>query len=111
MTGKAEKKEDGQPILDQAGSTVGIYGAEKLKKIQKAYMEKQPHHIPLMFMLDVIHGYETAFQCPLGMGASFDPELVKKCAEIAAKEAAAGGIHAGVCRPWQIWRGMPAGEG
>lgn len=93
VTGKAEKKEDGQPILDQAGSTLGIYGAEKLKKIQKAYMEKQPHHIPLMFMLDVIHGYETAFQCPLGMGASFDPELVKKCAEIAAKEAAAGGIH------------------
>lgn len=93
VTGNAEKKEEDHPILYQAGSTLGIYGAEQLKKIQKEYMEKHPHHIPLLFMLDVIHGYETAFPCPLGLGASFDPKLVGQCADVAAKEATAGGVH------------------
>lgn len=93
VTGAVRESKEEHPAFYQAGSTLGIYGAEKLRKIQKEYMEKQPHHIPLLFMLDVIHGYETAFQCPLGMGASFDPELVERCAEIAAEEAAAGGVH------------------
>lgn len=93
VTGNIENNDVNHTIFYQAGSTLGIYGAEQLKKIQKEYMAKQPHHIPLLFMLDVIHGYETAFPCPLGLGASFDPESVKMCAEIAAKEAAVGGVH------------------
>ena len=76
-----------------AGSTLGIYGAEKLKKIQDDYLKTQPHKIPLMFMLDVIHGHKTVFPCPLAQGATFSPETSEKCAEAAAKEAGASGVQ------------------
>lgn len=79
--------------LKMAGSSLLLYGGEKLAKIQKSYMENQPHHIPQMFMYDVIHGMKTIFPVPLAQGASFDPVLARECASVAAKEAAAGGIH------------------
>ena len=59
--------------LRLAGSTLGIWGAEKLNRLQRQYMENHPHHIPLLMMLDVIHGHKTVFPCPLGQGATFDP--------------------------------------
>ncbi|MBR3517608.1 MAG: beta-glucosidase BglX [Lachnospiraceae bacterium] len=77
-----------------AGSTLGIWGSKRLRKIQEQYMKEHPHHIPLMFMLDVIHGHKTVLPCPLGQGAAFDPEAVKKGAEMQAREAAADGVHA-----------------
>ncbi len=79
--------------IASAGSVLGIAGAERLKKIQKNYMEKHPHQIPLLFMADVINGYKTIFPIPLAQGCSFNPELVKKCAEISAMESAAAGLH------------------
>lgn len=82
-----------QEEIDQAGTVLGVIGAAKLKTIQKNYMEKQPHHIPLIFMADIINGYRTVFPIPLAQGCSFDPELAKKAAQIAAKESAAAGLH------------------
>ena len=79
--------------IELAGSVLGITGSEKIRKIQEAYMKKHPHHIPLMFMLDVINGYRTVYPIPLAQGASFDPELSKECAKMAAKEAAVSGLH------------------
>lgn len=79
--------------LKMAGSSLLLYGGEKLARIQKSYMENQPHHIPQMFMYDVIHGMKTIFPVPLAQGASFDPVLARDCASVAAKEAAASGIH------------------
>lgn len=79
--------------IDMAGSILGTYGAEQLMKIQKNYMEKHPHHIPMLFMLDVIHGMKTVFPMPLAQGATFDPELSGECAAVAAKEAAVSGLH------------------
>ena len=76
-----------------SGSVIGSMGAETVKKIQKAYMEKHPHHIPLLFMLDIINGYKTVFPIPLGQGATFEPELSEKCAAVAAKEASVSGLH------------------
>lgn len=76
-----------------AGSILSISGAEKLMKLQDELMEKQPHNIPQVFMLDIINGYETIYSVPLGQGASFNPELSEKLAEMAAKEGAAAGIH------------------
>lgn len=76
-----------------AGSVLGVYGAASIKKIQKAYMERQPHHIPLLFMLDIINGFKTIYPIPLALGAMFDPELAGDCAAMAAKEGAAGGLH------------------
>ena len=79
--------------ISMAGSILGTYGAEQLIDIQKKYMEKQPHHIPMLFMLDVIHGMKTVFPMPLALGATFDPELSGECASAAAKEAAVSGLH------------------
>lgn len=79
--------------INFAGSILGTMGAEKLKKIQKEYQEKQPHHIPLLFMCDIINGYRTIFPIPLAQGCSFDPDLAYKAAQIAAKESAVSGLH------------------
>ncbi|MDO4337179.1 MAG: beta-glucosidase BglX [Eubacteriales bacterium] len=76
-----------------AGSIEGTYGAQYLMELQKSYMEKQPHHIPMLFMMDVIHGMKTIFPIPLGQAAAFEPELSKRCASAAAKEAAVSGLH------------------
>ena len=62
-----------------SGSILGSMGAETLKKIQKDFVEQHPHHIPMLFMLDVINGFKTIFPIPLGQGATFEPELSEKC--------------------------------
>ena len=61
-----------------AGSILGTYGAKNLKKIQDDYMARHPHHIPLLFMMDVIHGMKTIFPMPLAQAASFEPEMTEK---------------------------------
>lgn len=76
-----------------AGSILGTFGADTLREIQRTYMEKQPHHIPMLFMGDVIHGMKTIFPMPLALGATFEPELAEKCAAVAAKEASVSGLH------------------
>lgn len=76
-----------------AGSVLGISGADRLKRIQERYMEQHPHHIPLLMMADVIHGYRTVFPIPLALGAGFRPDLVRKAARAAAEEASAAGLH------------------
>lgn len=78
--------------LDNAGSILGTWGPA-LDHIQKEQMAKQPHHIPMLFMLDVINGFRTVYPAPLGIGASFDPELARDCASMAANEAALSGVH------------------
>ena len=75
------------------GSTLGVWGADKVVGLQKKYIENHPHHIPLLFMLDVIHGHKTVFPCPLGQGATFDTEVARKGAQVQAKEASAEGVH------------------
>lgn len=79
--------------LKLAGSTLGIWGADTIRSIQKQYMQRHPHHIPMLFMLDVVHGMRTIFPAPLAQAASFHPELVCQGASIAAQEASACGIH------------------
>lgn len=93
LTGPENQAGFTQREVELAGSMLGATGASKLRKIQKEYMEKQPHHIPMLFMGDVINGYRTVFPIPLAFGCSFEPELARKGAEIAAKEASAAGLH------------------
>ena len=92
-TGPMADKGFTEDNVNLAGSVIGSMGAETLKSIQKNYMEKHPHHIPLLFMLDVINGYKTVFPIPLAQGASFEPELSEQCASVAAKEASVSGLH------------------
>ena len=79
--------------LALAGSVLSILGAGKLRAIQKRFMDNHPHHIPLIFMADIINGYRTVFPIPLGQGAMFNPQLSRECAAIAAEESAASGVQ------------------
>lgn len=80
-------------VTSKIGSLLGASGAEQIKTLQDFHLDEDPKKIPLLFMADVIHGYRTLYPVPLGLGASFDEELAEKCCAMAAKEAAAGGIH------------------
>lgn len=77
----------------RTGSVLGEHGAAHLKDLQDRMMAKQPHHIPALFMADVIHGYRTAFPVPIAMGATFNPDLAERITAAAAREAAAAGVH------------------
>ncbi|MCA0901163.1 beta-glucosidase BglX [Microbulbifer agarilyticus] len=62
-------------------------------ELQRIAVEESPLGIPLLFGQDVIHGYETIFPIPLGQAASWNPELIKNGARVAAQEASADGIR------------------
>ncbi len=65
-----------------------LSGAERANRIQKVAVEKSRLGIPLIFGLDVIHGFRTIFPISLAEAASWDPELVEKSAHIAAEWSA-----------------------
>jgi len=75
------------------GSMLNVTGAENTREMQKLVMENSRMKIPLLFGLDVIHGYKTIFPLPLGEAASWDLEAIEKSARIAAIEASAAGQH------------------
>lgn len=75
-----------------AGGTFNVMGAEKVQALQKLAIENTRLGIPLIFGMDVIHGYETVFPIPLGLSASWDMEAIEKAARISAREASAAGI-------------------
>lgn len=77
----------------QIGGTFNIKGAEKFHSLQKAAVEKTRLGIPLLFGMDVIHGYETIFPIPLGLSCSWDLDAIEQSAQIAAREATAGGVN------------------
>ncbi len=79
--------------INMSGSVLGISGAKEMKEIQSEYLKNHEKKIPLLFMADVIHGYRTIYPIPLGLGCTWDTDLAEESARIAAKEAAAGGIH------------------
>lgn len=79
--------------LGMIGSTLSIVGAKKIRKIQDKAMSKQPHHIPMLFMADIINGYRSVFPIPLAQGCSFDTKLVERLAAMSARESAADGLH------------------
>ena len=79
--------------ISNVGSILNATNVEEIKEIQSEYLRKSEHKIPLLFMADIINGYKTVFPIPLALGCSFDFQLVKETAQIAAKEAAVSGIH------------------
>ncbi len=76
----------------KVGGLFGIIGVEKIKKAQKIAAEETRLKIPLLFGLDVIHGYKTTFPIPLGLSSSWDMKLIEQSARIAAIEATADGL-------------------
>ena len=91
--GPREKLGISQEMVDYTGSVLNVAGAKATKEVQEHQMKVQPHHIPVMFMSDVVYGYKTIYPIPLGMGATWNPQLVKLAFEAAADEASAGGIQ------------------
>jgi beta-glucosidase len=77
----------------QIGSLFNLTGAEKVNAMQRIAVEKSRLHIPILFGLDVIHGYRTTFPIPLAMSASWDLAMIEHAARIAAHESAAEGIR------------------
>lgn len=75
-----------------AGSVLGVTGTDKIEQIRKMCMEAQPHHIPLIFMADVINGYQTILPIPLALGCTFEDEAAWKTGDIMSREAAADGL-------------------
>lgn len=76
-----------------AGSVLWLNDTKRFNELQKIAIEESPSGIPLLFALDVIHGYRTIFPVPLAMAASWDPNVPEKTQTIAAKEARAAGLH------------------
>ncbi len=77
----------------EMGSFLHVAGAEPLRKLQKVAVEETRLGIPLLFAMDVIHGYRTILPVPLALAASWDPAMMEQAAALAAEEARAAGLH------------------
>ena len=93
VTGQASNSDIGKKIKDgKVGGLFNIKTVEKIKAVQKVAVEESRLKIPLIFGMDVIHGYETVFPIPLGLSCSWDMKAIERSAQIAAAEASADGI-------------------
>lgn len=93
VTGSAVEQGIAGEELTLTGSILGAVGAEEIRRLQKRCMEKQPHHIPVVFMADIINGYKTIFPIPLALGCTFSQEAVQTAGDVMARESAADGLH------------------
>ena len=93
-TGEAKSSNIAASIrAGKVGGLFNIKGEAKIKAVQDIAVKESRLHIPMIFGMDVIHGYETVFPIPLGLSTSWDTALIKKTARAAAKEASADGIN------------------
>ncbi len=76
-----------------AGSVLWLNDVKRFNALQKIAVEESPSKIPLLFALDVIHGYRTIFPVPLAMASSWDPSVAERAQTVAAREARAAGLH------------------
>jgi beta-glucosidase len=76
-----------------AGSVLWLNDTKKFNELQRVAVEESRLKIPVLYGLDVIHGYRTIFPVPLAMAASWDPTVHERAAAVAAKEARAAGVH------------------
>ena len=93
VTGQAQSSNIGQMVAaGKVGGVFNIKGVSKIKELQRIAVEESRLGIPLIFGMDVIHGYETVFPIPLALSCSWDTVAIKESARIAAIEASASGI-------------------
>jgi len=77
----------------QVSSFLNVIDPHQINAYQRIAMEKTRLHIPLLFSLDVLHGFRTDFPIPLGLASTWDPSIVEKAAQVAAMESSADGIR------------------
>jgi beta-glucosidase len=93
-TGEAKSSDIAQKIREgKVGGLLNVKSVKKIKEIQTIAVDESRLKIPLLFGMDVIHGYQTTFPIPLGLASSWDMNLIEKSARIAAQEASAEGIN------------------
>lgn len=93
-TGQANSSDVAKNIKEgKVGGLFNIKTASKIREVQKIAVEQSRLKIPLLFGMDVIHGYETTFPIPLGLSCTWNMSLIERSAQIAAKEASADGIN------------------
>ncbi len=93
-TGQASNSDIAIKIREgKVGGLFNIKSVGKIKEVQKIAVEQSRLKIPLLFGMDVIHGYETVFPIPLGLSCTWDMNLIERSARIAATEASADGIN------------------
>ena len=93
-TGQANSSDVAKKIEEgKVGGLFNIKTVQKIREVQKVAVEKSRLKIPLLFGMDVIHGYETTFPIPLGLSCTWDMDLIRRSAQIAAQEASADGIN------------------
>lgn len=86
-------EEDGEMLAGRCGSLLGTMGTDICNKFQKISVECTPKNIPLLTGCDVIHGCCTTMPIPLAQSCTFEPQIVRKCAAVAGKEARAQGVN------------------
>ncbi len=82
-----------QEDLRYVGSVLNFSSVQEVIDIQNKHLAEDRNQIPMLFMMDVIHGFRTIYPIPLGLGCSFDPELVAEGTRMASKEATASGVQ------------------
>jgi beta-glucosidase len=90
-TGRSDYKD--MVTRGEVGSILNMTGSAQTNAMQKIAVEQTRLHIPLLFGLDIIHGYRTSFPIPLGLSASWNPELIEHVAHLAAQEGTRAGIR------------------
>ena len=94
VTGQAKSSNIGLKIKQgKVGGLFNIKGVAKIAEMQRVAVEESRLKIPLLFGMDVIHGYESTFPIPLGVASSWDLDLIRLSARVAAQEATADGIN------------------
>ncbi len=93
ITGPAQMLGIDKGFLKYVGSVLNFKNVGEVEAIQKNHMEEDRNKIPMLFMMDIIHGYRTIYPIPLALGASFNPETVKECSRMAAREGSSGGVQ------------------
>ncbi|MFI8932090.1 glycoside hydrolase family 3 N-terminal domain-containing protein [Streptomyces sp. NPDC053474] len=91
--GGATKDVEDAARAGRLGSVLSVFGAKTTNALQRVAVEESRLGIPLLFGLDVIHGFWTTFPIPLAQAASFDPAVTAADAEVSAREARANGVH------------------
>ena len=94
-TGPGTGRSDYNEMIErgQIGALFNISTAKETNAYQRIAVEKSRLHIPIIFGLDVIHGFRTEFPIPLGLASTWDSQVVEKAARVAAREASATGIR------------------
>ncbi|NBT08437.1 MAG: beta-glucosidase BglX [Chitinophagia bacterium] len=93
VTGAVSSSDIAQKVKEgKVGGVFNIRSVTKIKELQEYAVKNTRLHIPLLFGMDVIHGYRTIFPIPIGMSATWDMSLIERSARIAANEASSDGI-------------------